>query len=115
MPPISPQIYFQLQPFSRFMPSSFSVSSVRVMDGPLSLIGGSAKTEQFPCQKAGISGAERSERLTRPNDAKRDYCGTTPSRPTLMRAVCSVPSANLSARVIATWTPGFSSLLSLGM
>src|ERR1700732_3125011 len=31
MPPISPQIYFQLQPFSRLMPSSLSVSSARVV------------------------------------------------------------------------------------
>ena len=30
MPPISAQICFQLQPFSRLMPSSFSVSSARV-------------------------------------------------------------------------------------
>src|SRR6202035_3640791 len=35
MPPISSQIYFQVQPFSRLMPSSFSVSSARVMDDPL--------------------------------------------------------------------------------
>jgi len=33
MPPISPQIYFQLQPLSRLMSSSFSVSSARVMGG----------------------------------------------------------------------------------
>ena len=31
MPPISAQMCFQLQPFSRLMPSSFSVSSVRVI------------------------------------------------------------------------------------
>jgi hypothetical protein len=29
------------------------------------------------------------------------YCGTTPARPTLMRAVCSVPSGILSARTMA--------------
>src|SRR5262249_53531339 len=31
MPPISAQICFQVQPFSRLMPSSFSVSSARVV------------------------------------------------------------------------------------
>ena len=29
------------------------------------------------------------------------YCGTTPVRPTLIRAVCSVPSGILSARTMA--------------
>ena len=29
MPPISPQMYFQVQPFSRLMSRSFSVSSAR--------------------------------------------------------------------------------------
>ena len=31
MPPISPQMYFQLQPFSRLMSRSFSVSAARFM------------------------------------------------------------------------------------
>jgi hypothetical protein len=34
MPPISLQMYFQVQPLSRLMPSSFSVSSARVMGIP---------------------------------------------------------------------------------
>jgi len=41
MPPISPQICFQLHPFSRLMPSIFSVSSARVMDDLLPLACGS--------------------------------------------------------------------------
>src|SRR5216683_6163668 len=31
MPPISPQIYFQLQPFSRLMSRTFSVNSARLI------------------------------------------------------------------------------------
>jgi hypothetical protein len=59
MPPISLQICFQLHPFSRLMPSIFSLSSARVMDDLLSLAGGfpafcrrhhrNGNTEQLPC------------------------------------------------------------------
>ena len=40
------------------------------------------------------------------------YCGTTSPRPTLTRLVSSEPSGFFSARMMATWAPAFSSLLS---
>ena len=59
MPPISPQMCFQLQSFSRLMPSIFSVSSARVMGTLLSLRAGLPGSTQRPTGNC---------RATRPHD-----------------------------------------------
>jgi len=38
------------------------------------------------------------------------YCGTTPSRPTLMRGASKVPSGFFTAAITVKLAPGFSSL-----
>ncbi len=58
-------------------------------------------------RRAGARLGARAER-----GGRADYCGTTPPRPTLTRLASSEPSGFFSARIMATWAPAFSSLLS---
>jgi hypothetical protein len=60
----------------------------------------------LPKKQAAVLDAPPPQLIGRP---AAGYCGTTPSRPTLMRAASSVPSGFLVAASTVKWAPGLRS------